>query len=130
MITELSFTNFKSWKHFKKTKLGNLTAFFGTNSSGKTSILDFILLLKQTLESSDRSQVLDFGGLNSHTQLGSFIDLIFDHDKTQSLDFNIALSFLKNIEIYDPETRKNVLFSDNKIKFSSSIKQSAFKINK
>jgi predicted ATP-dependent endonuclease of OLD family len=27
---------------------------FGTNSSGKSSILQFLLMLKQTVESSDR----------------------------------------------------------------------------
>ena len=37
---------------------GSLTGFFGTNSSGKSSILQFLLMLKQTVESSDRSRVL------------------------------------------------------------------------
>jgi len=127
MITSLSFRNFKSWKNFPNTNFDSLTAFFGTNSSGKTSILDFLLLLKQTLESTDRSQVLDFGGKNSYTELGSFNDLIYNHEFSESLEFTIALSFLKSIDIYDTETRKTKLFSNNKLSFSSLIRQTTAK---
>jgi len=127
MVTSLSFKNFKSWKCFPEMKFGSLTAFFGTNSSGKTSILDFLLLLKQTLESTDRSQVLDFGGQNSYTELGSFNDLIYNHELSEGLEFTIALSFLKSIDIYDTETRKTILFSNNQMSFSSLIKQTAAK---
>ena len=54
MLTRLSLDNFKSWKKIEEMRLGQITGLFGTNSSGKTSILQLLLMLKQTIESSDR----------------------------------------------------------------------------
>ena len=48
MITELSAQNFKSWQDTGKLQFAPLTGFFGANNSGKTSILQLLLLLKQT----------------------------------------------------------------------------------
>jgi len=39
MLTELSVNNFKSWKRIKQMRLAPITGLFGTNSSGKTSVL-------------------------------------------------------------------------------------------
>ena len=47
MLTQLRFENFKSWQA-AKLPLAPLTALFGANSSGKSSLLQFLLLLKQT----------------------------------------------------------------------------------
>jgi len=47
MITRLRAENFKSWKDTGDLRLGRLTGLFGTNSSGKTSILQVLPLLKQ-----------------------------------------------------------------------------------
>lgn len=80
MITELSFGNFKSWKRVEKMRLAPITGLFGTNSSGKTSILQLLLMIKQTVESTDRLQVLDFGNEKSPANLGSFRDVIFSHE--------------------------------------------------
>ncbi len=40
-------------------RLSRITGVFGTNSSGKTSLLQMLLLLKQTAASSDRAQPLE-----------------------------------------------------------------------
>ena len=50
MITELRAQNFKSWKDTSKLRFAPITGFFGANSSGKTSILQVLLMLKQTVE--------------------------------------------------------------------------------
>ncbi|MYB65563.1 AAA family ATPase, partial [Candidatus Poribacteria bacterium] len=50
MITHIRMKNFKSWKDSSEVKLAPLTGFFGTNSSGKSSLLQMLLLLKQTAE--------------------------------------------------------------------------------
>ena len=127
MITSLKFSNFKSWKEFPRTDLGQLTGFFGTNSSGKTSLLDFLLLIKQTLESTDRSQVLEVGNESSYTQLGSFAELIHKHDESSSLNFDISLNLLENLVVRDTETRKKELLRGGEINFRSSIYQTAQK---
>ena len=75
MLTELSLTNFKAWKRIEKMRLSPITGLFGTNSSGKSSILQFLLMLKQTAESADKQQVLYFGEEKSEKSfvvLGAF----------------------------------------------------------
>jgi predicted ATPase len=42
-----------------------ITLFFGANSSGKSSIGQFLMMLKQTIESPDRKAVFYPGGKNS-----------------------------------------------------------------
>jgi recombinational DNA repair ATPase RecF len=46
MIESLSLERFKSWKKIDAMRLAPITGLFGTNSSGKTSILQWLLLLK------------------------------------------------------------------------------------
>ncbi|MFN5855283.1 MAG: AAA family ATPase [Pseudanabaenaceae cyanobacterium] len=65
-----------------------LTGFFGTNSSGKTAILQFLLMLKQTVESSDRNRILHLGGDQySYVDLGTTYDISHRHELPQSLKF-------------------------------------------
>lgn len=76
MITHIRMKNFKSWKDSGKVELGPLTGFFGTNSSGKSSLLQMLLLLKQTIETDE---VLFFGDENSLVNLGNFPEVIYGH---------------------------------------------------
>lgn len=55
MISKISLENFKSFKNLKDIELKNITVIAGKNSCGKSSILQSLLLLKQTLESSSES---------------------------------------------------------------------------
>lgn len=72
MLTRLRLRNFKSWSDTGDIALRPITAFFGANSSGKTSLLQALLLLKQTSESSDRAQVFHFGDRRTLVDLGDF----------------------------------------------------------
>jgi predicted ATPase len=88
MLTELHLSNFKSWRELDM-KLGRVTGLFGTNSSGKSSILQFLLMLKQTKDATDRGLVLDLGSQNQLVNLGSFKDLIYQHQENLSLKWSI-----------------------------------------
>jgi predicted ATPase len=68
MLTSMRAQQFKSWEGTGELPLAPLTGFFGTNSSGKTSLLQVLLLLKQTAESSDRGLVLNTEGLNTDSE--------------------------------------------------------------
>jgi AAA15 family ATPase/GTPase len=48
MLTRMRRVNFKSWEDTGSMRLAPITGFFGANSSGKTSLLQGLLLLKQT----------------------------------------------------------------------------------
>jgi AAA15 family ATPase/GTPase len=87
MLKKLRIKNFKSWKDTGEIDLAPITMFFGGNSSGKTSLLQFILMLKQTAEAEDySSQILKFNGI---VNLGNFKDVVFGHDKKNAIEFNI-----------------------------------------
>lgn len=89
MLTELHLSNFKSWQQLDM-QLGRVTGLFGTNSSGKSSILQFLLMLKQTKEATDRGLVLDLGAQNQLINLGSFKDLIYKHQENIPLKWKLA----------------------------------------
>ena len=93
MITHIRMKNFKSWKDSGEVKLAPLTGFFGTNSSGKSSLLQMLLLLKQTAERSDPEEVIFFGDENSLVNLGDFSEVIHEHkeDKLLELEFGCKL---------------------------------------
>ncbi len=88
MLEKLRIQNFKSWQDTGDIAFGSLTGFFGTNSSGKSSILQFLLMLKQTVESSDRSRVLHLGDDKSYVDLGTTYDILHNHEDPGILKFS------------------------------------------
>lgn len=90
MITELRAQNFKSWKDTSALQFAPLTGFFGANSSGKTSILQVLLMLKQTVESPDRNRVLHFGDDRSLVDFGTFNDLVYTHNSDIPLQLSLS----------------------------------------
>jgi AAA15 family ATPase/GTPase len=91
MIKSLRLKHFKSWADTEELTFAPITAFFGANSSGKSSIVQFLLLLKQTSESNDQSTILKFrGGTTDYVDLGTFLDFIYNHDLRLPLEFDLA----------------------------------------
>ena len=92
MITELSAQNFKSWQDTDALQFAPLTGFFGANNSGKTSILQLLLLLKQTTESVhwNPNVPLYFGDDRSLVNLGNFDAVIHRHEQDLSLDISVS----------------------------------------
>ena len=92
MITELTAQNFKSWQDTGALQFAPLTGLFGANSSGKTSILQVLLMLKQTVERPpDWNEPLYFGNEESLVNLGNFGTVIHKHK--QDLSLNISVSW-------------------------------------
>lgn len=87
MFTRLRIQNFKAWKDTGDIRLAPLTVFFGTNSSGKTSLQQFLLLLQQTAQSRDRKRVLHFGSDTTLVDLGVFPEMLFRQDPSALLGF-------------------------------------------
>jgi len=103
MLKKLSFTNFKSWPKADLT-LAPITGLFGTNSSGKTSILQFLLLLKQTKEATDRAISLELNG--PYVQLGTMQDAIHRHDESLRLALTLTFSVAEELKVADPTGRR------------------------
>lgn len=84
MLTHLKLDNFKIWRSTGAMRLAPLTLLLGTNSSGKSSLIQALLLIRQTVKGDDPSLDLNFG--NPDTQdsvtLGQFKDLLCRHGAT------------------------------------------------
>ncbi len=108
MLERLQFDNFKSWQHVD-LEFGRITGLFGANSSGKTSITQFILLLKQTKEATDRALVLNYGGDNSLVNLGSFSEIVYKHDLARTISWKLEWSLPNILTISDPEEKRTAI---------------------
>ena len=114
MITELRAQNFKSWEDTGALHFAPLTGLFGANSSGKTSILQVLLMLKQTVERPpDWNEPLYFGNEESLANLGNFDAVIHKHK--QDLNLNISVSWKL------PKVMNALFVSTNFLSFSTSI---------
>ena len=79
-----------------------MTGFFGTNSAGKSSLLHLLLMLKQTRNATDRGIVLDFGGPGSLVNLGTFEDVVHQHDKNEAIGWHLDWTLPERLTIEDP----------------------------
>ncbi len=100
---------------------GKVTGFFGTNSAGKSSLLQFLLMLKQTRNATDRGLVLDFGGLQDLVNLGTFSDVIHQHNEEDRMSWLLEWTLGKALEIRDPTRRSNLLFQGHQMQTRCQI---------
>jgi predicted ATPase len=119
MITSLRIQNFKGWKDTGSLQLAPITVFFGTNSSGKSSIGQFLMMLKQTAASPDRNRVLHPGDNKTPVDLGTIEDLMHKHDVKADLQFEMAWHVSDMLDIKDT-INKTVIKGDN-LSFAASI---------
>ncbi len=123
MISKMHAKNFKSWADTGELKLAPLTGLFGTNSSGKTSLMQLLLMLKQTVESPDRSRVLHTGDQHTLVDLGTFYDLIHGHKSDAVLDLQLKWELPKALEIDDPKSTQKQLFSLRNLSFKTLVRE-------
>ena len=123
MITELSLENFKSWRRIQSMRLAPTTGVFGKNSSGKTSIAQLLLLLKQTMESSDRSQPLHFGG--GIVSLGSIRDLAHQHKPEARMSWSLRWTLPEALRIEDTKEKGRILFEDTEVTFEAEVAENS-----
>lgn len=121
MLQKLMLKGFKSWNRIPSMRLAPITGLFGTNSSGKSSLIQFFLMMKQTVESTDRTQVLNLGDERSLVALGTFRDVIHQHTEGGKLTCQLSWKLPKELKIIDPEQKKETLFKDKELEFRVEI---------
>ena len=135
MFKQISMTNFKSWRATGPVRLAPLTGFFGANSSGKSSLLQMLLLLKQTSESSDPNLVLQTGSLQkdheAYVRLGTASDLTYGSqtemtfglvfDASQSLDAFTKLVHENYVDLSDLSFETSI-YADRESVYVSSLR--------
>jgi predicted ATPase len=120
MLTRLEFKNFKAWKDSGKIRLAPLTVLFGTNSAGKTSIPQLLLLLKQTAESPDRQRALQLGDSRTLIDLGTYDDVVHGHDVALPLEFELEWTLGAPLNVKDPLSR--TAYGGDALRFASVIR--------
>lgn len=121
MLKRLSLQNFKSWASIENLRFAPITGLFGPNSSGKTSLIQLFLMLKQTAASPDRAQVLNLGDERSLVSLGTFRDVIHGHVEAGKLDCRFSWTLPTELRVKDPEQKGAILFSGSEIEFGVEI---------
>ncbi|MCY4613983.1 MAG: DUF3696 domain-containing protein [Nitrospira sp.] len=119
MFKHLRIQNFKGWKDTGKIEMAPISLFFGANSSGKSSIGQFLMMLKQTVELPDRKAVFYPGGKYSAVQLGSYQEMVFNRNASHKIAFEYRWSLRAPLEIEDPVSGKP--FSGEDLTFHAEV---------
>ncbi len=119
MLEQLRIQNFKGWKDTGDITMAPITLFFGANSSGKSSIGQLLMMLKQTIESPDRKAVFYPGGKNSAVQLGSYQEMVYHRNPENNITFNYRWNLSALLNIKDPVNQTS--FSGNELAFESEV---------
>ena len=120
MLNRLGIENFKAWRKADLT-FGRVTGFFGPNSAGKSSLLQFLLLLKQTRNATDRGVVLDFGGPEDLANLGTFADVVHHHDEDRRIRWQLDWMLPEALRIDDPMRPERRLFNGDRLQMECSV---------
>lgn len=124
--------NFKGFLDSKEINIAPITLLSGQNSSGKSSIIQSLLLLKQTIESPVYDEPLLING--TYVSLGDFSD-IYNHFADQKTPLFFSINFTDNesknkneeeFEIFEYDKLKlkelNLSLSFNKKQTNSAAK--------
>jgi predicted ATPase len=99
MLKSWSIENFKPIVNSGELKLAPVTVLAGLNSSGKTSLLQSILMIAQTLSNQvvDRPLILN----GPAVRLGTFEDVLSDFSATRSITcaFELGKSYEPDVEV-------------------------------
>ena len=126
MLTELHVENFKAWRDLK-IELGKVTGLFGENSSGKSSLLHFLLMLKQTKNAADRALVLDFGGGPTElVNLGNYGAAVhrgrLEDENLPDMQWSLGWRLPASLRISSPHrTPSEVLYAGDQLRLTASV---------
>ncbi len=88
MITNISLANFRGYEDTVSVRIRPITVLIGRNSAGKSSLIKFLQMLRQTLESQrDEFFVTD----GQHVQLGDWVGLKNSNSRSRSFAFAVEI---------------------------------------
>ena len=121
MLKRLTVRHFKAWRKLNM-QFGKVTGLFGENSSGKSSVLQLLLLLKQTKNATDRGLVLDFGGPDELVNLGKYQDIVHKRNMDSGIEWLLDWNFEDTLKVIDPMGRRNdVLMRGNNLQVATGV---------
>lgn len=88
MITNYSIENFKLFSEKNSFKFAPITLIYGPNSSGKSSIIQSLIVLKESVLKN--THINGLRSNNSFFELGSYASVVNNHDVKKSIKFEIS----------------------------------------
>jgi predicted ATPase len=122
MLKHLTIENFKAWEK-AEIDYGSITGFFGANSSGKSSLLQFLLLLKQTVE--NRFELKTDG---EYADLGLYKDFIHNQDIQKSVVWSIDTTINYPYVAFDDNEDVDQIPFEKVVNYSGILKEDKVKI--
>lgn len=107
---DLNVHNFRSFQN-QKLKFSKINILIGENSGGKSSLLKFLLALKQTIDSPNEVNLKLKG---DYTDLGNYEEVIYNKKKTKKIKFGFASQeeyhtfFINSIELFEKDGTKKL----------------------
>lgn len=121
MIKEWTLDNFKSIDERNDLEFRPLTIFTGANSSGKSTILQSILLVTQTLQSPIASRSILLNGW--FKKFGTYSDIVNRRDNSKNIKIGFKLSNDGGAEMYRYRYYEDVRAVDCEFELSSDGKE-------
>lgn len=113
MLTHLKLENFKIWRSTGPVRLAPLTLLLGTNSSGKSSLIQSLLLMRQTVKGNDAGLDLNLGNPDASdtVTMGQFRDLLCRHGQATETTPATQVGIEFRWRPHDTETADTTMFS-------------------
>lgn len=106
MITNLELKNFKCFKKIK-ISLSNINILTGINGMGKSTIIQSILLIKQSGKIFDESKELLLNG--KYVNLGLGQDVLYEKADDDEIEINLSVDNASEKSIYGYSARRDAL---------------------
>jgi len=106
MLKQIGIENFKAFADLQKIDLAPITLIYGANSSGKSSIIHALMVLKQSILFSNLKS-----GIYSDKKIldvGSYSTMVYSHDITKDISF--SLNFINRTGRVSSSERLNSSF--------------------
>ncbi|BCL34171.1 AAA family ATPase [Nostoc sp. MS1] len=128
MLTNIKLKNFRAFQEDIDVHIRPITILIGRNSAGKSTLIKFLLMLQQTLESSESNEGEFFSTEGRHVSLGTFKDLKNTKTRSKVMQFtlNIKTNYLPDIRIQQireklQESKAIPQLEDNSINLSINL---------
>lgn len=130
MLTNIKIKNFRAFREDIDVRIRPITILIGRNSAGKSTLIKFLLMLQQTLESSESNEGDFFSTEGRHVSLGTFKNLR-NTKSSKNAYFQFTLN-LKTNYLPDPkiqQIREEIQLSKATLKIEDNSIDVAIKLN-
>lgn len=115
MFEKLSIKNFKSISDEQELRLAPITLIYGPNSSGKSTLIQSLLLIQQTMLKPNITGGLVTNGIN--LKLGNFPVIVNKHESDKDIEFKVEYFVKERLrgrnEIFHKKYKLNFSFVNN-----------------